>query len=138
MGETKDAAETAKNDKPTDEKKEEEPKGPLQEKEFSDDTDTYGEDSEHNPEVHARRQKRHRRHLYKDFIIEHEKFWKTFNGLCLFFSIGFLVGTWLILEHDDRDCGSLKLVLYMVIALHGANIFMSLLNLAKFETKVCN
>ena len=55
MGETKDAAETAKNDKPTDEKKDEVPKGPLQEKEFSDDTDTYGEDSEHNPEVHARR-----------------------------------------------------------------------------------
>ena len=136
MGET--AEHETVDKKPAEGKEEVKDTRPFQEKEFSDDTDSHGTDDSGIPEVQARRSKRHRRHMYKDFIVEHAKFWMTFNGLVAFFSVGFLVGTYLIISHSETDCGSLKLVLYMVIALWACNLLMSSINLCKLEVKVCN
>ena len=56
-----------------------------------------------------------------------------FNLIIVFFSVGFGVGTYLILDNAVSDCGSLSLVLYAVITLHTANTFMCLFNLCGIE-----
>ena len=67
---------------------------------FSDDTPTNGsKDSNEDPEVNARRSRRHRRHQYKIFIKENKGFWMWFNLLGTFCSAGFGVGTYFIIEY---------------------------------------
>ena len=61
-----------------------------------------------------------------------------FNLIIAFFSAGFMVGTYFILENNTNDCGSLRLVLYAVICLHFINIIMTLINLCGLEVKICN
>ena len=61
-----------------------------------------------------------------------------FNLIIAFFSAGFMVGTYFILENNDNDCGSLRIVLYAVICLHFINILMTLINLCGLEVKICN
>ena len=105
---------------------------------FSDDTESKGTDNSDDPEVNARRARRHRRHQYKVFIRENKAFWMWFNLIVAFFSVGFGVGTYFILEYANNNCGGLELVLWMVITLHAANTFMCLFNLCGIETKICN
>ena len=105
---------------------------------FSDDTESKGTDNSDDPEVNARRARRHRRHQYKVFIRENKTFWMWFNLIVAFFSVGFGVGTYFILEYANNNCGGLELVLWMVITLHAANTFMCLFNLCGIETKICN
>ena len=104
----------------------------------SDDTDTDGVDSAGDIEVSARRSRREQRRQYKQFIKENKSFWMWFNLIIAFFSAGFMVGTYFILENNINDCGSLRLVLYAVICLHFINIIMTLINLCGLEVKVCN
>ena len=67
---------------------------------FSDDTKTNGTDnSNDDPEVNARRSRRHRRHQYKIFIKENKAFWMWFNFLGIVCSSGFGVGTYFIIEY---------------------------------------
>ena len=61
-----------------------------------------------------------------------------FNIIIAFFSTGLLVGTYFILENNDNDCGSLRIVLYAVICLHFTNILITLINLCGLELKVCS
>ena len=84
-------------------------------------------------EVFARRARRERRRQYIKFVRENKSFWMWFNLIIVFFSIGFGVGTYLILDNAIADCGSLSLVLYAVITLHSANTVMCLINLCGIE-----
>ena len=61
-----------------------------------------------------------------------------FNCLIIFFSIGFSIGSYFILEWNIADCDSLRFVLYSVITLHMSNMTFAMINLAGFETKCCN
>ena len=71
------------------------------------------------------------------FKRENNVFWKWFNFSILFFSAGFLVGTYLIIDSEPVDCGNLIMSLYVVLALHTANMLVSFLNLCNLEGKVC-
>ena len=105
---------------------------------FSDDTESKGTDNSNDPEVNARRARRHRRHQYKVFIKENKTFWMYFNLIVTFFSVGFGIGTYFIIENAKKTCGGLELVLWMVITLHAANTVMCLFNLCGIESKICN
>ena len=105
---------------------------------FSDDTKSNGTENSNDPEVNARRARRHRRHQYKVFIKENATFWKYFNIIVTLFSVGFGIGTYFIIEGAKKTCGGLEIVLWMVITLHAANTVMCLFNLCGIESKICN
>ena len=67
-------------------------------KEDSDDTSSNGTANSDNYEVSARRQRRATRRSYKAFKRENSRFWKVFNSAIVFFSLGFAVGTYFILD----------------------------------------
>ena len=88
--------------------------------------------------VSATRARRDRRKRYKNFRKENKQFWMWFNFLVSFFSVGFMVGTYLILDNSQQDCSNLTMSLYLVVCLHALNVIMSLVNLCGVETKICN
>ena len=109
-------------------------------KEDSDDTTSY-EDNDvkyDDFEISAKQARRDRRRGYKNFIKENKSFWMWFNFAVAFFSAGFMVGTYLILENNNNDCSNLSFTLYVIIILHAVNILMCLMNLCGLETKICN
>ena len=110
------------------------------EKEDSDDTTSFEDNTEalDDFEVSAKQARRDRRRGYKSFIKENKSFWMWFNFTVAFFSAGFMVGTYLVLEDNTSDCANLSFTLYAVVCLHGINILMSLVNLCGLETKICN
>ena len=63
----------------------------------------------------------------------------TFNGAIVFFSIGFSVGSYLIMDEGgtSEDCGGILLVLYAVICLHAVNSLVGLVNLIGKERSCC-
>ena len=69
-------------------------------KEDSDDTTQYSGDSSNESEdvYYAREARRSRRKSYKTFRREYKGFWMWFNLLTAFFSAGFMVGTYLVLD----------------------------------------
>ena len=114
-------------------------------KDHDDDTTSYEDDLDKPKDAWEKREdlddkiaRRERRAAYNDFKKDNKKFWLWFNLLICFFSIGFLTGTYFILDYNVNDCGGLRMVLYGVIVLHFINIFMTLLNLCNCETKCCN
>ena len=56
-----------------------------------------------------------------------------FNVLTVFFSAGFLTGTYFILDTNPNDCGNIKVVLWIIIMLHTTNIVICLINLVGFD-----
>ena len=71
-------------------------------KEDSDDTTSFegSQISRDEYEVSAKRSRRNRRRSYKHFKTENKSFWMWFNLITAFFSGGFMVGTYFILENN--------------------------------------
>uniref|UniRef100_A0A7S3CN82 Uncharacterized protein n=1 Tax=Strombidium rassoulzadegani TaxID=1082188 RepID=A0A7S3CN82_9SPIT len=109
-------------------------------KEDSDDTSSDGNADSDNYEVNARRNRRAARRQYKQFIQENRKFWLSFNLAIIFFSLGFALGTYFILEMEEYSdtCGGINIVLWAVICLHFVNLLVSLVNICGLEIKLCN
>ena len=84
-----------------------------------------------------KKKRRERRRSYRKFKTENKGFWMWFNLLIVFFSAGFITGTYMILESAGADCGFLSATLYSVICLHSVNILICLVNLCKCEDKLC-
>ena len=78
-------------------------------KQDSDDTTSYEGDSDklEDFERTAKAARRSRRKSYKSFKKENKVFWMWFNFAIAFFSAGFLVGTYLIVDSNPEQCGSL-------------------------------
>ena len=55
-----------------------------------------------------------------------------------FFSMGFLTGTYLVLDNSVTDCGGIRFILWMVIVMHTLNILVTFVNLCGLETKIFN
>ena len=90
-----------------------------------------------NFEVAARRRVRKTKRLYKFFIKENRNFWLFFNLGMIVISIVFGFGTYFILV-SDKDCPSLRQILYATIPLNIMNVGVSAVNLTGNETKICS
>ena len=55
-----------------------------------------------------------------------------------FFSMGFLTGTYLVLDNSVTDCGGIRFILWLVIVMHTLNILVTFINLCGLETKIFN
>ena len=113
----------------------------AKEKDVDHPSDTTSWDDTDRPDdyaINTRKSRRNRRHNYIDFRKNNNKFWMWFNFLTAFFSGGFLAGTYMVLDNNGTDCGNLRFNMYLIICLHGVNIFMCLINLCKLEVKLCN
>jgi hypothetical protein len=56
----------------------------------------------------------------------------------MLFAVGFIYGTYYMLDRDITDCGGIRLVLWCNILLHTINIMVALVNISGYETKVFN
>ena len=97
------------------------------------------ENATHDYERDALKAKRDRYLAYKGWVTDkkNRKFWMTFNAMLAFFSAGFCIGTYMIVENRVEDCGSLKMNQWFVIVLHCVNTFVALFNLCGLEMKIC-
>ena len=75
--------------------------------------------------------------LYVQFTKNNKKIWLTFNGITTLLSIGLAIGTFMVNYYAEKDCGGIKLALWLVFSLHVVNTFETFLNLVGLEKKLC-
>ena len=73
---------------------------------------------------------------YLSWKKDHNSFWIKFHVGTFVFSTAFMIGTYLVLEDNDADCGGLRFNMYLIIALHFVNILVSILNMTGCEAKL--
>ena len=74
---------------------------------------------------------------YEYFKKKNKKFWMWFNMLVAFFSLGFMVGTYFVLDMAEADCAMMDFMLWMTIIFHFINLLVAFMNLAGCEKAVC-
>ena len=65
---------------------------------------------------------------WEDFKKTNKAFWRWFNLLTVFFSAGFMGGTYMVMKNQSA-CSTIDAVLYSVLALHTFNIVIAFINL---------
>ena len=75
---------------------------------------------------------------FVEFRDANKPFWYVLNVATLFLAIGFIYGTYYILDWNVTDCGGIRLVLWCNIILHTMNVLVTLVNICGFETKLFN